>query len=96
MHANAEFIRAQATKQAFAWVLDPVESGVHLREVIGHKEAVSFVGGDSTSIGLITCSKIGYEVKVWDPKSLDLWLVLDQLSSVPDPLCTHPNPFVAD
>ena len=41
--------------------------------------------------GLISCSRAGYDVRVWDPKTMDLLLVLDQLNDGPDLRACHPN-----
>jgi hypothetical protein len=47
-------------------------------------------------VGLITCAMLSYEIRVWDPKTLNLWLIINQLDPIPDTLCTHPNPFVKE
>jgi hypothetical protein len=39
---------------------------------------------------------LSYEIRVWDPKTLNLWLIINQLDPIPDTLCTHPNPFVKE
>lgn len=54
----------------------PAESGFLLREVFAHDKAGSSLYGDA-KVGLISSSRLAYEVKLMDPSSFDLWLQLD-------------------
>lgn len=58
----------------------------------GHKEAVTSMNYDDVC-GLISCSMTGYDVKIWDPKTLNLLLVLNQLTDTIDAGACHPNPI---
>jgi len=64
-----------------------------VREVKAHKFPCTHVTGHKLS-GIITCSQAGHEIKVWDPSTLDLWLIISQLQTLPYELATHPNPYV--
>jgi hypothetical protein len=72
--------------------IEPLDS-ILQREVFAHKQTVSSLFGDKT-VGVVSCSKLDYEVKVFKPSTLDLWVVLNQYHTVIDPLSTHPNPYV--
>ena len=67
---------AESTQSKKPVTLDTLKEGIHLREVWGHKEAITALSL-SQHCGLISCSKAGYDVRVWDPKTLDLLLVFD-------------------
>jgi hypothetical protein len=70
--------------------MDAVTAGIHLREVLGHKEAITNINYHEFC-GIISCSMAGYDVKIWDHRTMDLLLVLNQLNEIPDDFPCHPN-----
>lgn len=61
-----------------------------MREVWGHKAAVTALNFE-LSCGIISCSMAGYDVRVWDPNTLDLLIVLDQQKDGYDLRACHPD-----
>ena len=66
---------------------------IRLRMVLAHDKACTSVAGNEVC-GIITCSRLGHDLKVWNPKTLDLWIHINQLKTLPDPHSSHPNPVV--
>ena len=66
---------------------------IHLRMALAHDKACTSVAGNEVC-GIITCSRLGHDLKVWNPKNLDLWIHINQLKTIPDKLSSHPNPVI--
>ena len=64
-------------------ILDPLVAGIFVREVFSTSERVNKVSV-SLQGGLVSCCLEEMEVRVWDPKTLDLYGVLYTYGSSTD------------